>query len=117
MTIVSRVCAEFHDRTGEVLFRIRPADLLKIMYGVPDSIRQDPLFDMLVADRAMDVVESRDDLKKLENDPDKSLAEAEDGKTEKNAGRPKKAAQPEPAAGETAAASADAGKNGKAEKA
>ncbi len=93
MTILSRVCAEFHDNAGTVLFAVTPADLLKPLTDVPESIRQDPLFGMLVADGSLDVVEKKEDLKRLENDPDKkpektgtagtapAEAKASDGKT------------------------------------
>ncbi len=93
MTILSRVCAEFHDNTGAVLFTVNPGDLLKPLDNVPEGIRQDPLFDMLVADGSLDVVEKKEDLKRAENDPDKkpektetagnapAEAKASDGKT------------------------------------
>ena len=93
MTILSRVCAEFHDNAGTVLFTVDPGDLLKPLFDVPESIMQDPLFGMLVADGSLDVVEKKEDLKRAENDPDKkpektvtagtapAEAKASDGKT------------------------------------
>ncbi len=93
MTILSRVCAEFHDNAGTVLFTVAPGDLLKPLFDVPEGIRQDPLFDMMVADGSLDVVEKKEDLKRAENDPDKkpektetagtapAEAKASDGKT------------------------------------
>ena len=71
MTIIARACAEFHDRKGEVLYTIRPHMLGSIIYDAPDSIRQDPLFGLLVQDRYLDVVDKEDkkELKKLDNDP------------------------------------------------
>lgn len=69
MTIVPHVCAEFHDRNGAVLFRIDPSQLNSIIWDAPDSIRQDPLYDMLLRDGAMTVTEDKKELKTLENDP------------------------------------------------
>ncbi len=77
MTILSRVCAEFHDNAGTVLFTVDPGDLLKPLFDVPESIMQDPLFGMLVADGSLDVVEKKEDLKRAENDPDKKPEKAE----------------------------------------
>ena len=77
MTILSRVCAEFHDNAGTVLFTVDPGDLLKPLFDVPESIMQDPLFGMLVADGSLDVVEKKEDLKRAENDPDIKPEKAE----------------------------------------
>jgi len=70
MMIFARACAEFHDRNGAVLFTIRPINLLQTGLEAPDSIRQDPLFDMLVRDGLLSVTENKEDLKRLENNPD-----------------------------------------------
>ena len=79
MTIVPHVCAEFHDRDGTVLYRIKPNQLRAIIVDAPESIRQDPLFDMLVSDRSLEVVTDRQQLKRLENDPEPKAREtAED---------------------------------------
>ena len=69
MLVVPYVCAEFHDRNGTVLHTIQPADLRGVT-EVPDSIRQDPLFDMLVRDGSLRVPETKEELKQLENDPE-----------------------------------------------
>ena len=68
MTIVSRVCAEFCDRSGKTLLVIRPQDLLTIM-DAPEEIREDPLFDMLIADGSLEAVRSVEQQKSLESDP------------------------------------------------
>ena len=69
MLIVAYVCAEFHDKTGTVIHRIRPADL-RVATEAPEAIRQDPLFDMMVRDGSLRVPETKAELKKLENDPE-----------------------------------------------
>ena len=70
MLILSRVCAEFHDKSGTVLFAIRPADRMNFLEA-PESIRQDPLFDMLVKDGSLETPGTKAEQKKLENDPEK----------------------------------------------
>ena len=70
MRIMSKVCAEFHSKSGEVLFRVTP-DKLYALTDAPESIRQDPLFNLLIEDRTLEVVEKKADQKRLENDPDK----------------------------------------------
>ena len=69
MTILSRVCAQFHDRQGNTLFRVTPAMLHTIQTDVPDAVRQDPLFAMLVAEGALEEVVTASQKKALEKDP------------------------------------------------
>ena len=76
MLILSRVCAEFRDRSGTVIYRVTPETRLTFREA-PEAIRQDPLFDMLVGDGSLDVVEKKEDLKRAENDPDKKPEKAE----------------------------------------
>ena len=68
MLIVSRVCAEFRDRTGKIVFIVRPQDLLAMMEA-PEEIKEDPLFYMMLADRSMEAVETVEQQKALESDP------------------------------------------------
>ena len=86
MTIVARACAEFHDRNGAALFTIRPHMLGALIYDVPDSIRQDPLFGMLVHDRLLDEVDTKnkEQVKKLENDPGMFIPSEKAPEAEKN---------------------------------
>ncbi len=77
MLVVPYVCAEFHDRNGTVLHTIQPADLRGVT-EVPDSIRQDPLFDMLVRDGSLRVPETKEELKQLENDPVQKVPEVKE---------------------------------------
>ena len=72
MRIMSKVCAEFHSNSGEGLFRVTP-DKLYALTDAPDAISQDPLFALLVDDRALEVAEKPADQKRLENDPDKPV--------------------------------------------
>lgn len=70
MRILSRVCAVFNDRTGKQIHRVYPKDLL-VMHDAPDSIKEDPLFNILLADKSLEVIPENDKKKqkKLENDP------------------------------------------------
>ena len=68
MMIVAFACAEFHDKTGAVLFAVHPADRC-VFLDAPDSIRQDPLFNMLLNDGSLELPTTREKQKQLENDP------------------------------------------------
>ncbi len=72
MEIVSHVCAEFRDRRGLILLSIGP-NLIRETLVVPDAIREDPLFGLLVAEGSMKVFESREDLREFEKDPMKDI--------------------------------------------
>lgn len=85
MLLLSRVCAEFRDRTGAVLFAVTPETRLTFQEA-PESIRQDPLFGMLLSDHSIEVTEDKNKKKALENDPAAPLPEA-----------PEKPEKPEPA--------------------
>ena len=97
MTILSKVCAEFHDRAGEILFTVRPGDLLRPM-EVPDSICQDPLFGMLVRDGSISVPGNKEELKQLENDPEAVPAAEEKKPAAKAKAKPDSPAEEKPAA-------------------
>ena len=90
MLILSRVCAEFHDRNGAVLFAVKPAQRMTFIEA-PESIRQDPLFAMLLNDRSIEVADDGARRKQLENDPEKA-PETESGKAEKSAAGARRAA-------------------------
>ncbi len=79
MLIIPYVCAEFRDRNGNTLFRITPG-MLKGMQEAPDSIKQDLLFDLLVADGSIRTPETAAQRKLLEQDPMTGMAAT--GKTE-----------------------------------
>lgn len=68
MLILSRVCAEFRDHTGAVVHRVTPESRLTFREA-PDSIREDPLFRMLVNEGALEAVFTADQKKILEADP------------------------------------------------
>ena len=68
MLILSRVCAEFHDASGNVLFRVTPQTRLTFQEA-PEAIREDPLFRMLLAERSLEVSDNGPRKKQLENDP------------------------------------------------
>ena len=69
MKILSRVCAEFCDKNGDPIYRITPADRLVYKDDAPEAIRGDLLFQMLVADGSIEVIETVEQRKKLESDP------------------------------------------------
>ena len=69
MLLLSRVCAEFHDRTGAAVFTVTPRSRLTFVEA-PESIREDPLFEMLLNDRSIEVTEEKARRKQLENDPE-----------------------------------------------
>ena len=91
MLILSRVCARFHNARGETLFTVTPARR-NIFTEAPEAIREDPLFDLLVADGSMEVAVTATRKRELENDPvkgtDASGKKAEAEKTDLPA-RPK----------------------------
>ena len=68
MLIIPYVCAEFRDVSGNPIFRITPA-MRGTMITVPEAIKQDILFDMLVADGSIKVPETAAQKKVLEQDP------------------------------------------------
>ena len=70
MRIMSKVCAEFHTKSGEFLFKITPDKLLALI-DAPDEIQQDPLYGLLIGDHLLEVIVTKADQKRLENDPDK----------------------------------------------
>ena len=68
MLILSRVCAEFHNKAGETVFTVTPSMRLTFVEA-PESIREDPLFRMLLDDRSIEVSDNGPRKKQLENDP------------------------------------------------
>ena len=83
MMIIPYVCAEFHDKTGAVIHKIRPADL-RLPSEAPEAIRQDPLFAMMMSDGTLKEPESKSELKKLENDPGMFIPSEKAPEAEKN---------------------------------
>ena len=69
MKMLSRVCADFTDSKGNVIYRITPADRLVYKEDVPEAIREDLLFKLLLADGSIEVVETVEQRKKIEQDP------------------------------------------------
>ena len=68
MLILSRVCAEFRDHTGAVVYRVTPESRLTFREA-PDSVREDPLFRMLVNEGSLEAVSAAGQRKVLEADP------------------------------------------------
>ena len=71
MTIISRVCAQFHDKKGKPIYTIRRDQLLQPLTDVPDEIQRDRLFRMLVDEKTLEVLTRPEDVKRAENDPEK----------------------------------------------
>ena len=85
MLILSRVCAEFRDRTGAVIHRVTPETRLSFREA-PDAIREDPLFRMLVEEGSLEASVTPLRRKELEADP---LAETDAAGRKEPATRPK----------------------------
>ena len=66
--ILSRVCADFHDRSGRRLFAVTPANRLTFVEA-PDSIREDPLFDLLVREGSLEANLTPAERASVESDP------------------------------------------------
>jgi len=106
MLVVPYVCAEFHDKSGNVIHRIH-AHELRTITEVPETVQQDPLFALLVKDELLKAPDSKLDLLALENDPDAKLTKPEKpakaAKTAK-ADKTPKAEKPEKAETESSSA-------------
>ena len=87
MLIITYVCADFRDKNGNPIFRIT-ADMLRTMQDVPEAIKQDLLFDMLVQDGSIKTPETVAQRKLLEQDP--MIGMTAEGKAQK----PEKTAKP-----------------------
>ena len=68
MLILSRVCADFYDRNNHLLHRFTSRDLGDFRYA-PDTIQEDPLFQMLVDDGSIKFPADDAKDKALEQDP------------------------------------------------
>lgn len=93
MLILSRVCAEFHDRNGETVFTVTPRTRLTFQEA-PEAIREDPLFQMLLNDRAMEVSDNGPRKRKLENDPEAAEQPKAENESRPAASSRKSAAKP-----------------------
>ena len=68
MLILSRVCADFHNKKGELVHRVTPANRLTF-HEAPEAIREDPLFRLLVEEGALEAAVTPVEKKQLEADP------------------------------------------------
>ena len=68
MLVLSRVCADFRDASGAVLFRVTPSTRLTFQEA-PEAIREDPLFRMLLDDGSLEVAASVVTRRNLEANP------------------------------------------------
>ena len=69
MRIISHVCADFYASEGAVIFSVTPSTR-NLYIPAPDAIRQDPLFDLLVADGSLEAGFTNERKRALENDPE-----------------------------------------------
>lgn len=95
MLILSRVCADFHDRRGAVIHRVTPASRLTF-HEAPDAIRDDPLFRLLVNEGSLEASVTSVRKTELEADP---LRETDAAGRRETAGRKRAAAKTAPEAG------------------
>ena len=68
MLILSRVCAQVHNRNGEKIFAVTPLTR-NTFVEAPEAIREDPLFGMMVNDGSMEAGITDAKKRTLENDP------------------------------------------------
>lgn len=68
MFMMCRVCAQFRDAHGKVIFTV-DRGLVNQFMEVPDAIQEDPLFAMLLADGSVKANVSPAERRTLENDP------------------------------------------------
>jgi len=80
MLLIAHVAAEFRDRNGNTLYTIRGSQRNTFL-AVPDTIRQDPLFDLLLQDGSIEIPETALKTAALENDPTEGITP--DGRKEK----------------------------------
>ena len=69
MTIFAKVCCEFRDKHGKKILTIHPNETWRQMEA-PDAIREDPLFQMLLQDKSLELVNGAEDLKRIEKGAD-----------------------------------------------
>ena len=68
MLIMCRVCAQFRDKRGNVIFTVDQG-LMDRFTEAPDAIQEDPLFAMLCADHSIEANLTPVQRKTVENDP------------------------------------------------
>ena len=68
MLILARVCADFYDKNRNLIGRIVPKDLGRFI-DLPEAVKQDPLFKMLVDDGSIKYPADDAKDKALEQDP------------------------------------------------
>lgn len=68
MLILSRVCVDFHNKKGELVHRVNAANRL-CFHEAPDSIQEDPIFQMLVNDGSLEAGVTAARKRTLETDP------------------------------------------------
>ncbi len=91
MLILSRVCVDFHNHRGETVHRVTPANRL-VFHEAPETIREDPLFQMLINEGSLEAAVTQVRKKELEADP----MEGSDASGRKRTAAKKAAVEPDP---------------------
>ena len=68
MLILSRVCADFFDRAGNLIFSVHAANRNTFLEA-PDRIAEDPLFRMLLNEGSLEANLTAVERRRVENDP------------------------------------------------
>ncbi len=63
--MISYVCADFYNKKNERVFQVRPADIREFLYP-PESIKEDPLYQMLLNDGSIAIANTEEEKKTLE---------------------------------------------------
>jgi len=101
---VIRFNDQFYDSRRNLLFRITPHDL-GLFVDAPESVKENPLFRMLVDDGSIKFPEDARSVRTLENDP--MAGATADGKEIKET-KPRNASKPKSSSGTKATASVKA---------
>ena len=109
MLILSHVCAEFRDKNGNIIVSINKEDV-NIFKEVPDSIKEDILFKLLISDGSLEApLEDKKEQLKRENDPTAGI-DAEGKKVVEEVAKGAADANPEEAEEQKTESKAKAGK-------
>ena len=68
MLILSRVCADFHDAHGNIVYSVTTATRNTFQHA-PETIQEDPLFDLLIKEGSLEAGITQARQKQMENDP------------------------------------------------
>ncbi len=84
MLILSRVCVDFKDRRGNVIFSVTPRNRLTFV-NAPEAIQEDAIFSLLIAEGSLEVAVPAKRKRELEGEP-MAGADASGKRNKKTAG-------------------------------